>query len=86
LLPGAEFTKGDKIIYYLKLAWVLFFFASFITICVWQLFVKWPDGWWANWRLFNVVFTGVAGTITAVCFLIGGVRDLKALFHRLATI
>lgn len=84
LLPyGAEFTKGDRFIYYLKLAWVLFFFLAFITICLWQLAYRWPASWWANWWLFNLVFTAVTGTITTVWFLIGGFRDLGLLFKRL---
>jgi SSS family solute:Na+ symporter len=87
LLPyGAEFTRGDRFIYYLKLAWVLFFFFAFLTICLWQLAYRWPDGWWANWWLFNLVFTLVTGSITTVWFLIGGFRDLGRLFQRLSTI
>jgi len=86
LLPGAEFTRGDRIIYYLKLGWVAFFFLSFISICIWQLFYKWPDRWWANWWLINLILTGVTGTLTTIWFLIGGYFDLKAMFARLSTI
>jgi hypothetical protein len=85
-MPGPESTRGDRIIYWFKLGWVVFFFGAFLTICLWQVFYRWPDQWWANWWLFNVIFTGVVGAITTVWFLIGGIRDLKALFHRLATI
>lgn len=87
LLPyGKEFTRGDRIIFYLKLGWVLFFFLAFLTICIWQLAYRWPDSWWANWWLFNLVFTGVAGVITTIWFLICGFRDLRQLFKRLSTI
>lgn len=81
-----EFTKGDKFIYLLKLGWVAFFFFTFIGICIWQLFYRWPDAWWANWWFFNIIFTGVAGAITTVWFIVGGLHDLKALFSSLKTI
>ncbi len=42
--------------------------------------------WWANWWLFKLVFTGVIGVITTVWFLIGGFKDLSAMFGRLKTI
>jgi solute:Na+ symporter, SSS family len=86
ILPGPEFTRGDRIIYYLKLSWTLFFFGAFLTICLWQLFYRWPDTWWANWWLFNVIFIGATGVITTIWFLIGGFRDLRRLFQRLAVI
>jgi hypothetical protein len=52
-------------------------------ICLWQLFYKWPDSWWANWCLFKLVFTGVIGVITTLWFVIGGFKDLGAMFKRL---
>ncbi|WFB36231.1 sodium:solute symporter [Kiritimatiellota bacterium B12222] len=81
-----EFTKNDKIVYILQLSWVSFFFFAFIIICIWQLFFKWTEDWWANWWFFNLIFTGTAGAITTVWFLIGGAKDLKRLFERLKTI
>lgn len=81
-----EFTRGDKWIYGINVAWVSFFFISFVTISVWQLFYRWPDAWWGNWWLFNVIFIGVTGLATTVWFLIGGSLDLVALFRRLGAI
>jgi SSS family solute:Na+ symporter len=81
-----EFTRSDKFVYVLQLAWVSFFFLAFLVICVWQLFHKWSEDWWATWWFFNLMFTGTAGAITTVWFLICGSRDLKRLFSRLKTI
>ncbi len=87
LLPhGAEFTRGDRVIYYLKLGWSGFFFLSFLAIILWHSISPWPDSRWADWWFFNVVFAAAVGTITTVWFLIGGFRDLRALFRRLAAI
>ncbi|MEX1118546.1 MAG: hypothetical protein WEB60_07100 [Terrimicrobiaceae bacterium] len=86
MLPTAEFTKGDRIIYWLKFGWFIFFFAAFLVICIWNAFYRWPDEWWANWWLFNIIFGGVTGAIATVWFLIGGYFDLIALFRRLAII
>jgi hypothetical protein len=49
-------------------------------------FDKWPDAWWANWWLFNLSLTVVAGTLMTLWFLIGGIKDIKALFRSLTTI
>tara|TARA_R100000027_G_scaffold52103_2_gene40793 strand:- start:16824 stop:18824 length:2001 start_codon:yes stop_codon:yes gene_type:complete len=81
-----EFSRSDKIVYVLNLLWVGFFFFAFIAICIWQIFYKWPEQWWANWWLFNLIFIGTAGAITTVWFLIGGAQDLKKMFVRLRTI
>ncbi len=86
IFPTAEFTKGDRIIYWLKFGWFIFFFSAFLTISVWNALYRWPDTWWANWWLFNIIFGGVTGAIATVWFLIGGFIDLKDLFLRLATI
>ena len=82
----AEFTRRDKFIYWLNFSWVAFFFIAFVVICLWQWFEKWPDAWWANWWLFNLSLTVVAGTLMTVWFLIGGIQDLKALFRSLSSI
>lgn len=86
MLPTPEFTKGDRIIYWLKFGWFLFFFSAFLVIAIWNAFYRWPDEWWANWWLFNIIFGGVTGVIATVWFLIGGFRDLGRLFERLSTI
>lgn len=83
ILPSAEFTGGDRFIYYAKLIWALFFIFAFVIIAVWQIFYRWPDDWWANWWFFNVVFIGASGTIATIWFLIGGFIDMKKMFHRL---
>jgi len=86
ILPTAEFTTGDRIIYWLKFGWFLFFFLAFLIICAWNAIQPWSDTWWANWWFFNIVFGGVTGVIATVWFLIGGFKDLNLLFKRLATI
>jgi len=83
ILPSAEFTGGDRFIYYAKLAWALFFIFAFIIISIWQIFYRWPDDWWANWWFFNIVFIGASGTFATIWFLIGGFIDMKKMFHRL---
>ncbi|MBC2592839.1 sodium:solute symporter [Ruficoccus amylovorans] len=82
----SEFTLGDKLIYCFNLGWVLFFFLAFIVISIWQLFYHWTDAWWANWWLFNVVVTGIVAAFTTIWFLLGGIKDMKALFCLLSSI
>lgn len=81
-----EFTRGDKIIYCLTLGFSGFFFVAFLVITAWQGFSPWPTSWWANWWLFNVAVTAITGTAATVWFLAGGIKDMLAMFRRLATI
>jgi len=84
MVHGPEFTLGDRWIYWLSVVWVMFFFVTFLGISLWQVFYRWPDSWWANWWFFNLIFAAVTGVIATVWFLIGGFRDLHALFRRLS--
>ena len=62
----------------------MFLFVTFLGISLWQVFYRRPDSWWANWWFFNLIFAAVTGVIATVWFLIGGFRDLHALFRRLS--
>jgi SSS family solute:Na+ symporter len=81
---GPEFTRGDRAIYILTIAWVMFLFTTFVLGTVYSLVVKpFSDEAWINWWLFLCIFMGVTGVATTVWFLWGGFRDLKAMFRDL---
>ncbi|MBC2595576.1 sodium:solute symporter family protein [Ruficoccus amylovorans] len=71
-----EFTRGDRVIYRLKIGWTMFWFTTFVVGTIVGLTVGIPDGVWGRWWLFTVVLSGIVGVITVVWFLIGGMRDL----------
>ncbi|HEX7008928.1 MAG TPA: sodium:solute symporter family protein [Phycisphaeraceae bacterium] len=78
-----EFTRGDKIIYYAKIIWVMFWFLAFVSGTAVGLTIGIPDHLWASWWLFTVVVGMVSGLVTTVWFLWGGFRDMIDLFRDL---
>jgi solute:Na+ symporter, SSS family len=83
ILPTGEFTGGDKVIYWGKFAWSTTWLVVFVvgTIVNFVMEVS-EDSWAAYWR-FYLLLIGVAGTATTVWFLIGGIRDMRALIKDL---
>ena len=80
---GPEFTRGDKLIYALKLGWVMLFVTAFAVGTTVNFFYPIPDSVWEKWWAFKVGLTGVVGAITVVWFLWGGFHDLKVMIREL---
>lgn len=83
-----EFSKGDKII-----TWSVFiysfvyrFFFTFVVVVIWNIFSPWKPEWWGTY--FFVLFLGVpllGATVSLFWFVIGGIKDMRCLFHDLST-
>ena len=87
-----EYTLGDKII-----AWSVFvysiiykFFLAFVCVVVWHICAKgglcapWSVRAWADYfYVTNIAVPAVAGIVTTVWFMWGGIRDIRALFRDL---
>ena len=81
-----EYTRGDKCI-----AWGYFIYSfiyrfgfSFVGVVIWNLISPWPFEYW-GWY-FCIVFLIVPGAMTVLTifwFIIGGLFDLKRMFHDL---
>ena len=80
---GPEFTRGDKIIYFLKITWVVFFVGVFVIGTVWNLIHPVSDLTWEKWWGFQVGLTVVAGSAAVIWFLWGGFRDLFEMIRTL---
>ncbi|MEZ4654822.1 MAG: sodium:solute symporter [Candidatus Eisenbacteria bacterium] len=79
----AEFTRGDRWVAYLSVAWPLVWTAIFLGVTVWNLVADVPDTWWVRfWHVWTCVFTAGALLVT-VWFTIGGFFDLRYLFRYL---
>ena len=85
ILPTAEFSRGDRIIYYAKLVWTLGWWGIFLVGTLWGVFVGISDEAWANLWWWQVMLTVVVAVGTTIWFCIGGLYDLKDLFHTLRT-
>lgn len=79
----AEFTRGDRIIYYLKVGWTGFWFVTFVLGTAWALVFGIPTELWAGWWTFVVALSALVGAVTIVWFLWGGTIDLLQLFRDL---
>ena len=87
MLPSPEYSKGDKTIYWLKIAWTILLSGTFIIGTIWNLFFNpWSDGTWISFWKYETIFMGICGAITTVWFLIGGIKDMKYMFSKLKTI
>ncbi|AHF92796.1 Na+/proline symporter [Opitutaceae bacterium TAV1] len=80
---GAEFTRGDKVIYVLKISWAMFFVFVFLIGTTINWFWPIPDSIWEKWWGFKVGITIVVGFITVVWFLWGGFHDLFVMARQL---
>ena len=54
---------------------------SFLAIVIWNVFYPWPDHWWTiKFFITMLLIPGIAGIISTVWFLIGGIHDFRQLF------
>jgi Na+/proline symporter len=86
ILPSAEFTKSDKFIYYGNLTWTLAWFSVFVIGSIYNIMVDVPDSSWATFWAWRIGITLVIGIITTFWFLIGGLQDVRDMFHTLKTV
>ncbi|TAN36990.1 MAG: sodium:proline symporter [Verrucomicrobia bacterium] len=83
----AEFTHGDKWIAGGLFAWTLFWLGVFFVGLAWNFMQPWPLAWWAGyWRVVGVFAPLLIGIFTTIWFTIGGLRDLRRFFIKLATV
>lgn len=83
----SEYTRSDRWI-----AWSVFLYTfvyqlgiAFVCVIIFNLFFEWPKIWW-DWYFYivNLLVPTLAGIVTTVWFMWGGVRDLRRLFVDLA--
>lgn len=85
ILPSAEFTKGDKFFYYAKMTWSLVWFGIFVVVSSYNLVFDVPDSTWATFWAWRIGITLVIGIVTTVWFFLGGIHDIRDMFHTLKT-
>jgi SSS family solute:Na+ symporter len=86
LLPGPEFTRGDRILYWVTSGWIMLWFVIFAIATPINLLHDVSDDSWAVYWYWKLVLSFVLGAIVLVWFFIGGVRDLRDLFRTLETV
>lgn len=83
LLPSNEFSKVDKIIYYATLLWTMGWFVVFLTGLILNFMYDISDEVWGGYWKWYVFINVILGIICISWFLIGGLGNLKELFHTL---
>ena len=81
-----EYTLGDKIIAWSVFAYsiVYVFGIAFVGVYVWNLFAPWKPEWWGRYFLVTTLLVpSLAGIVTTVWFMWGGVKDIRALLRDL---
>jgi SSS family solute:Na+ symporter len=82
----ANFTKRDKLTYYLMTGWTVFWAAIFVIGTLIHIFFGTSTSSWTSfWHLY-VWITFFVGLATTVWFTWGGILNLKDLFQRLGNI
>lgn len=84
----SEYAWDDKLLYVLSLVYILALFGIFLagTLAANVFRVAISDAAWASfWWTYSVAMTALS-TLLAVWFAIGGFRDLRALYRRLAAV
>jgi SSS family solute:Na+ symporter len=85
---GAFFTEDhtirDKIIYGILLAWIGIWTLVFLAATAYNIFIgEIPNTVWSKFWHFKVILATIIAMITAIWFLIGGLKDVKEMFKRL---
>ncbi|MHC4859412.1 MAG: hypothetical protein ACYTDY_04900 [Planctomycetota bacterium] len=81
---GREFTRADKIIYVASYIWTGAWTIVFIVGTIYNQTHEVADLAWARyWRVYVYVHLAVSAFVI-VWFTVGGLRDARAMFRRLA--
>jgi len=79
-----NFSLGDKWIAGGLFGWSVFRFLVFVVGTTWNVIAPWPtSAWSAYWHVVGIGIPIFFSLATAVWFTWGGLRDMRALFHRL---
>lgn len=83
-----QFTRGDRILSVSVFAYSMTLFAIWLGVVAWNVFVRpfGADGWANYFWIMNIGLALVVGSVTSVWFTVGGVRDLREMFRRLAVL
>jgi SSS family solute:Na+ symporter len=84
LAPTLEFSKGDKVIYWLTTGWTAAWVVVFFSGTLFYFLVKpfTTDQWMTFWKIYTYIFLA-ASVIVTIWFTVGGLKNLKEMIHAL---
>jgi len=80
-----EFTTTDKVFAVALVSWVGAWFCFFLVITVMNLVHPFGNAWWAGFWHFYIWLYFIMSIPIVIWFTVGGLSEIKALFHALAT-
>jgi Na+/proline symporter len=81
-----EYTKGDKMIAWSVFLWSIGygFILMFCGVLIWNALSPWPVRYWGTYFFITTIVASIiVGCISTVWFMIGGFKDLLAMFRDL---
>ena len=85
LAIGSEFNTRDKIIYIGSYLWIFGWLVVFVIGTIYYFTSGISDtGWMDFWYTYLMIYM-VVSILVIIWFAIGGFKDMKKMFHRLAT-
>jgi Na+/proline symporter len=81
-----EYTKGDKMIAWSVFLWSIGygFILMFCGVLIWNALSPWPVRYWGTYFFITTIVASIiVGCISTVWFMIGGFKDLMAMFRDL---
>lgn len=81
----ADFTRSDKFIYLITIGWNLLWFVIGVALLLLEKAGLMTAARWTGFWIWFMIIGVVIGVGTTVWFLIGGVSDMRELFHTLKT-
>jgi SSS family solute:Na+ symporter len=81
-----EFTRSDKVIFFLSLGWMLIWSLVFLIGVAYNLIYDVKDSSWLTFWKIYVVINASAGVLITIWLTVGGMVDIRALFRRLRAI
>lgn len=83
---GKDFNFKDKVIYMFLTGWSVGWAIFFLVVTFYNLFYTVSDETWARYWHFYIWMSLVIGIVTTICLTVGGLVDMKKMFHRLGTL
>ena len=83
LLPGKEYTKGDKFIHFMPPVFIFTWFVFLIVMTVVHQVWGTSDGFWLGFWAFMVVLIVLIGVSTTLWLTIGGLIDMRSMLRAL---
>jgi SSS family solute:Na+ symporter len=80
-----EFSRSDKVTYYAKFLWMVFWTGAFVMGTAWNVVHRASNAAWARWWAIHLGILFVTAIVCSIWFAIGGIVDVKTLYAELRT-